>query len=112
MPANQSRPAKKTTADKPAPVSLNFDTWSRDQAVEPYAVVIGGKRYESLDPMDLDFRALSAAIDGDPEVLFNLLFPDDATEMLKHKIPLGAMVQFNEALVVHFGLEDFIAAQS
>lgn len=111
--------AKKSTAkrsaprrDKPADVGLNFDTWSRDDDVEPFPIVIGGKRYESLDPMDLDYRELTAVLDDDPDEVFRILFPDDHEEILANKISVGAMLKFNEAIVVHFGLEDFIAAQS
>lgn len=115
MPAQNRTTAKKATAaprrDKPAPVALNFDTWSRDQVVEPFAIVIGGKRYESLDPMDVDYRELSGILDASPEDMFRLLFPEDAEEIVKHKMSVGAMVAFNEAVVTHFGLEDFIAAQ-
>lgn len=116
MPA-QNRPTTKKTAaaprrDKPVPVAINFDTWSREESVDPFPIVIGGKRYESLDPMDIDFRALNDVLNATPEDMFRLLFPDDAEEILGNTIRVGAIAAFNEAVVLHFGLEDFIAAQS
>ena len=110
-----STSTRKTAAprqDKPAAVAVNFDNWSRDEAVDPFVIVMDGKRYESLDPMDLDYRELSRIIDGDPSEVFRLLFPEDHKEILDNKISLGAMAKFNQAAVTHFGLEDFIAAQS
>lgn len=104
--------ARPRPAAKPTTVGINFDTWARDEELAPFPITIGGKEYVSLDPFDLDFRELAAAIDAPPEDLFRLLFPDDAEEILSHDIKLGAMVAFNQAVVVHFGLEDFIAAQS
>ncbi|MCM0622513.1 hypothetical protein [Nocardioides bruguierae] len=107
--------AKKTTTsrprnDTPAPVGFNFDTASEE--AEPFPVVLGGKRYESLDPMEFDFRVLADFINGDPEMTFRLLFPDDADEMLENHISIRALSKFNEAAADHFGLADFIAARS
>lgn len=114
MPANTNRTAKKTTparGDKPAPVGFNFDTWHRDQAVEPFVIVIDGNRYESLDPLDIDFRVLNTVLDQ-PEALFRELFPDDADEILANKIAVGALGKFSQAIATHFGLEDFVGALS
>lgn len=112
MPASQTRKTAQPRRDTPAAISFNFDTWARDEAIDPFIVVLGGHRYQSLDPMGLDYRELAAAIDDEPGILFRLLFPDDADEMLENKIPIGALAKFNAAASAHFGLEDFIAAQS
>lgn len=110
--AAATRKTSTTRRDKPADVGVNFDTWARPEAVAPYPIVIGGQRYESLDPMDVDYRELELVLNGDVEEVFKLLFPDDHEAILENKIPVGALVVFNEGIVTHFGLEDFIAAQS
>ncbi|NUO57310.1 MAG: hypothetical protein HOV78_11640 [Hamadaea sp.] len=116
MPAQAKKTAaKRTTAsrtsDKPASVAFNFDTYQRESPIDPFVIVIGGKRYESRDPLDLDFRALNALLDS-PDMLFQELFDGDAEEILKQHIPLGALGKFVEAIGQHFGLADFIAAPS
>lgn len=104
------RPANR--ADKPTPVAVNFDTWTRKDQVDPFPIVVGGKRYESVDPMDLDYRQLSLVLEDDPDEAFRILFPDDFEAILENHLPTGAMIEFNQGVVTHFGLEDFIAAQS
>lgn len=106
--AAAAQPKKKTVAPE-----FSFDDWTRDEAVETFKITIGGKQYESLDPMDIDYRDLGEAVKNeDPADLFRVLFPDGAEEILENTISVGALFEFNEAVVIHFGLEDFIAAQS
>lgn len=107
-----SRPAPRPRTDTPAGVSFNFDTWKRDEEVEPFVIVIGGKRYTSLDPALLDYRELEEAGEQGIEEQFAVLFPDDIDDILANKIPLGALATFNRAVFTHFGMEDFAVAQS
>lgn len=109
--ARTSGPRPVRASDKPAAVGFNFDTWQRDEAVEPFPIVIAGKRYESLDPISIDFREVMAALEsGTPQDMFQLLFPDDYDEIMENKIPLGSLRAFADASSVHFGLEDFVGA--
>lgn len=107
-------PAKTTkrTTDKPAKVGFNFDTYQRDEPVDPFVIVLDGQRYESIDPLDLDYRALGKLLDQ-PDAFFQELFPDDHEKILASKsIKLGALAKFVQAITKHFGLEDFIGAPS
>lgn len=96
MPASQNN-------DKPS-VDFNFDTWEQEGAPKPFGVVIGGKRYEAVNPLDLDYRALEGAED-DADATFRVLFPEDHEEILANKhIKAGALRDFNQKVLEHYGL--------
>jgi hypothetical protein len=105
MPASASKP----NGDKPT-VDFNFDTWEAEGAAKPFGVVIGGKRYEAVNPVDLDYREFENAED-DPGTTFKLLFPDDYEEILAHpRIKVGALQEFNKRVMDHYGLGNTAAS--
>ncbi len=97
--------------DKPT-VDFNFDTWERETSLAPFAVVIGGQRYEAIDPLDLDYRTFMASGD-DAEAQFKMLFPDSHTKILANKaIKLGALQEFNRRILEHYGMGDTSASST
>src|SRR5262245_61139415 len=96
-------------ADKPE-VHFNFDTWEQPDAPKPFSIVIAGKRYEALNPLDLDFREFQEAED-EPETVFQLLFPRDYKVILATKvIKVGALKEFNDKVMEHYGMANFADA--
>ncbi len=101
MPANQNN-------DKPS-VDFNFDAWEQPDKPKPFGVVIGGKRYEAINPLDLDYREFDMVQD-DPDAVFRMLFPEHHTEILANKhIKAGALREFQEQVMEHYGLGNIAA---
>ena len=95
--------------DKPA-VNFNFDSWELEDAPKPFAIVINGKRYEAVNPLDLDYREFDACSD-DPDSVFQLLFPEDYPAILaSKKIKAGALRDFQQQVMEHYGLGNSVAS--
>ena len=96
MPASQNQ-------DKPE-VNFNFDSWELEDAPKPFAIVINGKRYEAVNPLELDYREFDE-VSEDPESVFRLLFPQKHAEILGAKvIKAGALRDFQQQVMEHYGL--------
>lgn len=102
MPAN-------TNNDKPS-VDFNFDSWEQEDAPQPFGIVIDGKRYEAVNPLDLDYREFDAVSD-DADAVFRLLFPKDHEKILAAKrIKAGALRDFQQKVMDHYGLGNIAAS--
>lgn len=105
MPASSHKP----NGDKPS-VDFNFDTWEAEGAPKPFGVIIGGKRYEAVNPMDLDYREFEK-VEDDPDATFRMLFPHDWEAILANKvIKAGALQDFNRKVLDHYGLGNTAAS--
>ena len=92
MPANNDKPS----------VGFNFDTFE-GEAVQPFGVVLDGKRYEAINPLELDYRELEAASDNG--AMIEILFPEDHKEILSKKLRVDALQAFSRKCMEHYGLD-------
>lgn len=95
--------------DKPAPISLNLDTIEREGKPEPFVLVLGGKRYELVDPQESDYRDLLGAYRaynaGDPETAIRLVVPEDKRdEFFANPLPNWKLAALFDSYNKHFGL--------
>lgn len=92
--------------DKPAGVGLNLDTLEREGgAVEPFAVVLGGRPRTFLDPFEMDWQELASAV-NDPRVMFRLaLSEEDGDDLLATKIPVWKINILVETYLGHYGID-------
>lgn len=98
--------------DKPADVSFNFDSWEREVDVDPFVVVIGGKRYEAVDIFELDAREFMKTSDADIDGQLKMLFPRDFEAVRKVNFKLGAWRDFSKAVLEHYGLGNTTASST
>lgn len=102
----------KPTGDTPAGVSFNFDSWEREVDVDPFVIVIGGKRYEAVDIFELDAREFMKTSDADIDAQLKMLFPRDYKSITPHKFKLGAWRDFSKAVLEHYGLGNTTASST
>lgn len=90
-------------SDKPAPVGFNVDTFAPEKH-EPFAVVIGGKRYEMVHTEDLDaFGFIDAYTKGEASAtndVLTLALGDDGIKALRALKPTNAVL--NELVSRYF----------
>lgn len=105
-PRKTAAASKAATPAADLAVDFNFDTWVREIEVKPYVIAIGGKPYTAADVANVDFRAFNLAANSEDESeLFKLLFPRDYEKILAAKvIPLGALGDFSQKVLTHYGL--------
>jgi hypothetical protein len=77
--------------DKPS-IDFNLDTFERENAPEPFYVILGGKRYALQDAQALDYRDLldsqRKAMNGEPERAVEILVPEeDRDAFFANRIP-------------------------
>lgn len=95
--------------DTPSKISVNLDTLEREGDPGPFVIVLGGKRYELLDAMDLDFRDLlasqRAAMLGEPEKALELIIATgDRVEFFGNRLPNWKLETLFKSYNAHFGL--------
>lgn len=102
------RAARPRTAvpDKPPGVAMNLDTLEREGgAAEPFVVVLDGRPRTFLDPFEMDWQELAAAI-NDPRVMFRLaLSEEDGDDLLGAKIPVWKINTLVETYLRHYGID-------
>lgn len=92
--------------DKPAAPAINLDSLKRDFTPEPFAVVLGGKRFVFSDALDLDWQDLTLALGTSPRALFRLIVPaDDQDQFFATDLPTWKMRALMDAYVKHYRLE-------
>lgn len=95
-------------SDKPE-IHLNLDSFLQPDKADPFAVVLGGKRYVLADLHEEDYRVLvqglQAAAAGDPESMLHLVVPADERDVFfANKIPAFKLQGLMEAYLKHYGI--------
>lgn len=95
--------------DTPTKIALNLDTLEREGDPGPFVIVLGHKRYELVDAMNLDFRDLlasqRAAMRGEPEKALDFIVSDDDREpFFANKLPNWKLEKLFRAYNKHHGL--------
>lgn len=103
---SNTRPQRpRAVPDKPAGVALNLDTLTREVTAEPFVVIIGNKRREFMDPNDMDWRDMMAALQN-PEMIFRLaLSEEDYKEVMAESISVYKMQVLSSAYMDHYGFD-------
>lgn len=101
--------SRSTRSDRPAPVSLNLDKLEREGTVDPFVVVLGGKRYECADPRDYDYRdavaAQQAFAAGHPGAAIEMVIPEDQREeFFANRLPAWKLEELFTLYNQHYGL--------
>lgn len=95
--------------DKPAKIGLNLDSVERDGVVDPYVIVLNGKRYVLTDVQECDYRELltvqRAMMGGEPEKALEILISDeDKAEFFANKLPNWKVEKLMRGYNEHYGL--------
>lgn len=91
------------SSDKPAKVAFNLDTFERENAPEPFVIVLGGRRIEFADPQDLDWQDLME-IDDPDELTEKCLSAEDKVYFYSQKIEAFKLRELLERFRDHYGL--------
>lgn len=92
--------------DKPAPISLNLDSLEREGTVEPFVIVLKGRRILMSDAQDVEWQTLMLAMQN-PHAFFKLIVPaDDQDDFFSAGLPTWKMRKLMEAYTTHYGLTD------
>lgn len=102
--------------DKPK-IHLNLDTLERENAPEPFAVVLGGKRYVLDDAQQVDSRELLAAqlayMNGDPTKSLQVVVPEaDREKFFGNRLPNYKLTALFKAYNEHYGIDPGEASAS
>lgn len=87
-------------------VHFNLDTLERENEREPYAFVLGGRRWTTLDPQEMDWQDLAALDVRDFGDNFRVLLGAEAYaefRQVKH-VPQWKIERLNDAVMKHYGL--------
>lgn len=95
-------------SDKPA-VDFNLDSYTPDANV-PFAIVLGGKRYEMTHMDDLDgFDFLEAVTKGEASATLRLLEMalgrDDLATIRKTRVPKSKLDELQKRYLTHCGID-------
>ena len=101
--------AQKRPPDSPVDVKFNFDTWEREGAPGPFAVVLGGRRYVLQDAEQCDYRELiksqRLATSGDFHAAIEIVVTtDDREKFFANNIPVGAVGEMFKRFNDHYGI--------
>lgn len=96
--------------DKPSKVHFNLDTYENPETVEPFVVVVGGRRYVLIDALDTDYRDLLAAQRaywaGEPQKALDFIVaPDDREAFFANRLTNRKLTAMFEAYNSHYGIE-------
>lgn len=94
--------------DKPK-VDFNLDSYERESAPGPFAVVVGGRRYELVDAQECDYRDLlqaqQAFAAGDPQRSFDMIVKEDDREaFFANRLPNYKLRALFERYNAHYGI--------
>ncbi len=93
------------TNDKPS-VDLNLDAYAPDETLEPYSVVLGGKRYVLPHIDDLDaYGFVEAQQSGSDIETLKLALGDQFTEFRKNRLSRGALNRLLNRYLTHCGID-------
>jgi hypothetical protein len=85
--------------------ALNLDTLEREgETPQPYAFILGGKRYMLSDPKDIDWQQLIMAL-MDPFLFFRLTMPpEDHEKFFSTPIPTWKINAMITGYQKHYGI--------
>lgn len=95
--------------DKPK-IHLNLDSLERPDAPDPFAVVLGGKRYVLVDAIELDYRELIDAqvafMNGRPQPAVETMVAEkDREAFFANKLSTFKLGKLFEAYNAHYGID-------
>lgn len=86
-------------------IALNLDALEREDAAEPFVVVVGGKEVEFIDPAELDWEEL-AEFDS-PRDFVNMALDDESRDhVLAQKLPGWKFKALWDGYQAHFGVDN------
>lgn len=86
-------------------IALNLDILEREDAAEPFVVVVGGKEVEFIDPADLDWEEL-AEFDSPRDFVNMALGEEDRVHLLAQKLPGWKFKALWDGYQAHFGVDN------
>lgn len=72
--------------DRPDDVDLNLDSLEREGAPKPYTFVLGGRRWTTRDPLEMDWQEVMALNENSPADMVKALVTEPE-EFLQLKLP-------------------------
>lgn len=92
-------------ADDTPQIDINLDTLDREATPRAFAAVLGGKRYECKDPMEIGTQTLLRMKDSsDMWENLELILGDHYQTFIDQDYPLWKVMKFYEAVGHHYGL--------
>ncbi|MCW2674784.1 MAG: hypothetical protein JWP14_3373 [Frankiales bacterium] len=104
-----TKTATSASAKPPAPpaaaVSMDLDDLERDQeSRDPFVVTLAGEQYTFLDPQDLDWKDILAALTNPASFFHNCLPQEQTKAFLATSLPVWKMDKLMKAYAKHFGM--------
>lgn len=89
-------------------VDFDLDAYERPEHVEPFAVVVGGKRIVMTDPAELDWQDL-IELEHPAEIIRLCVDKEGRDHLRELKLPFFKFEKLIEQYSAHYQLEDQIA---
>lgn len=108
--APRTRQIRAAVPDRPPRVALNLDSVQREAGAEAFVVVISGKPRKFLDPHEMDWQEVAAAMDDATRIFRLALSADDYREVMAAKIPVWKVRLLAEEYMAHYGFQTTAAS--
>jgi len=100
--ANNKKPASAPAPVRPA--AMNLDAMEREGAADPFEFILDAKQYTLMDPAEVDWQDLIAAMSS-PHTFFRFVLPaDDHLTFFAARIPAWKLNNLMNAYTEHYGL--------